>query len=132
MVISPYENQTHISIVEEKILMNIKRGMKRIWVVGSVLLVIGVVGLTIEEFPEKTTRFIDITESKDVKKKFTKKQKEVLNKVDQRIYEEKIKETLKIPLWGLGGLVFMWGLLYTGFWITSGFTGDKKKDETNE
>ena len=32
----------------------------------------------------------------------------------------------------IGGLLVWWGLLYTGFWIVSGFTNDKKKDETNE
>jgi hypothetical protein len=31
------------------------------------------------------------------------------------------------------GLVLMWGLLYTGFWISSGFSGgEKKKGETDE
>jgi hypothetical protein len=25
-----------------------------------------------------------------------------------------------------------WILLYMGFWVSSGFTNDKKKDETNE
>ena len=33
----------------------------------------------------------------------------------------------------IGGLLVWWGLLYIGFWISSGFSGDdKKKDETNE
>jgi hypothetical protein len=32
----------------------------------------------------------------------------------------------------VGGLLVWWRLLYTGFWIVSGFTNDKKKDETNE
>ena len=30
------------------------------------------------------------------------------------------------------GLLVWWGLLYIGFWISSGLKGDKKKDETNE
>jgi len=29
-------------------------------------------------------------------------------------------------------LLVWWGLLYIGFWISSGLKGDKKKDETNE
>ena len=33
--------------------MNIKRGLKRLWVVGSVLLVIGVIGMTMDTFPER-------------------------------------------------------------------------------
>ena len=112
--------------------MNIQRGLKRLWVVGSVLLVIGVIGLTIEQFPENPTdRFRDITENVEGKE-FTKEQKEVLRKVTKRLYEKKKKESLLIPLWGLGVLIFMWGSLYTGIWITSGFTNDKKKDETNE
>ena len=33
----------------------------------------------------------------------------------------------------IGGLLVWWGLLYIGFWISSGLQkGDKKKDETNE
>ena len=32
----------------------------------------------------------------------------------------------------IGGLLVWWGLLYIGFWISSGLKGDKKKDETNE
>ena len=30
------------------------------------------------------------------------------------------------------GLLVWWGLLYIGFWISSGLKGDKKKDKTNE
>ena len=64
--------------------MNIKRGLKRIWVVGTVLWVVVVIGMTIEEFPEKPTpRFIDITENVEVKE-FTKEQKEVLGKVQKK------------------------------------------------
>jgi hypothetical protein len=33
--------------------MNIKRGLKRIWVMGSVVLVIVTIFSTIDEFPEK-------------------------------------------------------------------------------
>jgi hypothetical protein len=50
----------------------------------------------------------------------------------KREYEKDKKESLLIPLWGLGVLIFMWGSLYTGIWISSGLSSDKKKDETNE
>ena len=122
--------------------MNIKRGLKRLWVVGSVLVVFGVVGLTIEEFPEKP-RYL--YEDKNPSKELLEEEKRLeyllkkrygedydLNKERKKEYVKEIKETLKIPLWGLGGLVFMWVSLYTGIWITSGFSSDKKKDETNE
>ena len=50
----------------------------------------------------------------------------------KREYEKDKKESLLIPLWGLGVLIFMWGSLYTGIWISSGLSKDKKKDEANE
>ena len=125
--------------------MNIKRGLKRLWVVGSVLLVIGVIGMTIDTFPErpKETKLGEIYKGElpptgFIDGRYEKKIKEVLRKVRKRINEvqkkfsKDQKETLLIPLWGLGVLIFMWGLLYTGFWVSSGFSSDKKKDETNE
>jgi len=34
---------------------------------------------------------------------------------------------------GIGVLIILWGLLYTGFWISSGFSGDdEKKGETDD
>ena len=123
--------------------MNIKRGLKRIWVVGSVLWVFGVVGLTIDEFPkkpfylyeDKNPSKLSLSEMKELeylsKQKYGKDYD--YNKETKKEYVKEIKETLKIPLWGLGGLVFMWVSLYTGIWIVSGFSSNnKKKDETNE
>ena len=34
--------------------------------------------------------------------------------------------------WFFGVPLFFWFLLYMGFWVSSGFSSDKKKDETNE
>ena len=140
--------------------MNIKRGLKRLWVVGCVLLVIGVIGMTISTFPEKPkeTKRVEIKrgdfyrdnnfsekttlEKNDhltrqavetILESSRKKKEELLRKARKRIYEEKKNKSLLSLLKGLGVLVFMWGLLYTGFWVGSGFSGDNKmKDDTNE
>ena len=109
---------------------------------GSVLVVVWVTGLTIQEFPEKP---VYLYEGKNISKERLKKMKRLeylskkkhgkdydYNKEKKKKYEKKRNVTLSYPLWGLGVLIFMWGLLYTGFWIVSGFTSDKKKDETNE
>ena len=69
--------------------MNIKRGLKRIWIVVSVLWVVAL-GFVKESNFDDVFHFYVI------------------------------------------GLFVWWGLLYTGFWIVSGFSSDKKKDETNE
>ena len=140
--------------------MNIKRGLKRLWVVGSVLWAIGVIGMTISTFPEKPkeTKRVEIKrgdfyrdnnfsekttlEKNDhltrqavetILESSRKKKEELLRKARKRIYEEKKNKSLLSLLKGLGVLVFMWGLLYTGFWVGSGFSGDNKmKDDTNE
>ena len=119
--------------------MNIKRGLKRLWLVGSVLLVIGVIGMTIDTFPErpKETNLGEINK-RETSPYLTHNFRQIPSPRDElkqlrtmkREYEKGKKESLLIPLWGLGGLVFMWGLLYTGFWISSGFANDKKKDES--
>ena len=121
--------------------MNIKRGLKRLWVVGSVLLVIGVIGMTMDTFPERpkekklgeiykretspylTHNFRQIPSPREELKQL---------RAMKREYEKDKKESLLIPLWGLGVLIFMWGSLYTGIWISSGLNKDKKKDEANE
>ena len=74
--------------------MNIKRGLKRIWVLGSV-------GLVIYPF------FFD--------------------KFPFPIFKE------LMGMWGILlyfpiSLMVWWGLLFLGFWISSGFSGDKKKE----
>jgi hypothetical protein len=74
--------------------MNIKRGLKRLWVVGSVLWVIVLCVLFYDKW--NTGRM----ESFDFGLVF-------------------------------GFPLFMWILLYMGFWVSSGFK-DKNKDETNE
>jgi hypothetical protein len=72
--------------------VNIKKGLKRIWVVGSVLWVVMWVGLIFD----KGSLFSGLG-------------------------------------FMIGGLSVGWGLLYTGFWISSGFSGDdKKKGDTDE
>jgi len=122
--------------------LNIKRGLKRIWIVSSVLVVVWVTGLTIQEFPEKP---VYLYEGKNISKERLKKMKRLeylskkkhgkdydYNKEKKKKYEKKRNVTLSYSLWGLGVLIFMWGLLYTGFWISSGFSSDKKKDENNE
>jgi hypothetical protein len=75
--------------------MNIKRGLKRLWVVGTVLWVVGVCSLFYEDL-------IDVRFSLDI-----------------------LGPLIWVPL-------FCWMLLYMGFWVSSGFSSDKKKDETNE
>ena len=50
--------------------LNIKRGLKRIWIVGSVLVVVWVTGLTIQEFPEKP---VYLYEGKNISKERLKK-----------------------------------------------------------
>jgi hypothetical protein len=135
--------------------MNIKRGLKRLWVVGSVLWIIGVIGVTIVTFPEQPKektelekekeqlikeldeRFIDKNKTEETKQ-YDKDVEALFNdtKLDELIelekYEKKKEKSLLILLTGLGGLILMWGSLYTGIWISSGFSSDKKKDETDE
>ena len=77
--------------------MNIKRGLKRIWVVITVLYFL-MVYWTIH------TNYKGITFDL-VKKDFL--------------------DVISIP-------IGFWVFLYVCFWITSGFTNNKKKDETNE
>jgi hypothetical protein len=113
-----------------------------LWVVGSVLLVIGVVFSTVDDFPEKPSY---LYEDKNPSKELLEKEVRLeyllklkygkdydYNKEMKKEYEEKRNVVLLYLLWGLGGLVLMWVLLYTSFWISSGFSNDKKKDETNE
>ena len=121
--------------------MNIKRGLKRIWVVLSVLWSIGIIGMTISTFPEQPKQY-----DKDVEELFsidkTEEDKQIDSILDELMkyekerdlekYEKKKEKSLLILLTGLGGLILMWGSLYTGIWISSGFSSDKKKDETNE
>jgi hypothetical protein len=83
--------------------MNIKRGLKRIWIVVSVLWVVG--GVSIMLLRMGTIGSND---------------------------PDRIKLFEGMLFWQGGGLLVWWGLLYTVFWIVSGFTNDKKNDETNE
>ena len=69
--------------------MNIKRGLKRFWVVGTVLWLL-LMGLI---FPEWNNPFL---------------------------------------YFYFGVPIGFWVLLYIGFWVSSGFSNDKKKDETNK
>ncbi len=73
--------------------MNIKRGLERIWIVVSVLWVVGIIWMGISSIKQEQEMFY---------------------------------------FYGVVILFVWWGLLYTGFWISSGFSSDKKKDETNE
>ena len=81
--------------------MNIKRGLKRIWIVGSVLVVVLVTGLTIQEFPEKP---VYLYEGKNISKERLKKMKRLeylskkkhgkdydYNKEKKKKYEKKRK-----------------------------------------
>ena len=70
--------------------MNIKRGLKRLWVVGTVL------WFSIFYFSPG-----NFDPSRDLGTFF-------------------------------GVPIVSWILLYMGFWVSSGFSSDKKKDETNE
>jgi hypothetical protein len=121
--------------------MNIKRGLKRLWVVGSVLLVIGVISMTMDTFPErpKETKLGEMYKSEtspylthNFRQVPSPREKLKQLKLMKREYEKDKKESLLISLWGLGVLIFMWGSLYTGIWISSGLSSYKKKDETNE
>ena len=76
--------------------MNIKRGLIRLWVVGSVLWVLFICFLSYED---GGIGFIGTPQ----------------------FYFENL---VSIP--------FLWLFLYMGFWVSSGFSSDKKKDETNE
>ena len=78
--------------------MNIKRGLKRLWVVGTGLWFIGFSFFTYEN--NKYSGLYDF-------------------------FGDYLIPLITVPL------VF-WILLYSGFWIISGFSSDKKKDETNE
>jgi flagellar basal body-associated protein FliL len=117
--------------------VNIKRGLKRIWIVGSVVFVIFIVGLTIYTFPEQLeeTKQVQVDDSltNEELSKIDEDLREFAKLVDELDYEDKKKDSLLILLKGLGVLVFMWGLLYVGFWISSGFSSDdRKKGETDE
>ena len=81
--------------------MNIKRGLIRIWFVVSVLWVVGV-------------SFIMLNQKTIGNDPYR------INMIEEMFLME------------VGGLFVWWGLLYTGFWIVSGFSSDNKKDETNE
>ena len=121
--------------------MNIKRGLKRLWVVVSVLLVIGVIGMTMETFPErpKETKLGE-TYKRETSPYLTHNFRQIPSPRDELKqlramkleYEKDKKKSLLIPLWGLGILIFMWGSLYAGIWISSCLSSDKKKDETHE
>ena len=77
--------------------MNIKRGLKRLWVVGTV-----VWGLFLCLSSWSQDSFIPLE--------------------------------LTFGEWSvvLGVPLVFWILLYIGFWVGSGFSNNKKKDETNE
>ena len=111
--------------------------------VGSVLWTITIIGFTIYSFPEKIrdSEPIQVQESfddNDFSAKGLTSGLEQYFKEDERraiinTYKKQKRESLLIPLYGLGVLIIWWGLLYTGFWISSGFSGDdKKKGETDE
>ena len=74
--------------------MNIQRGLKRLWVVGSVLWVL-LWGLIL---PERNNPFL-------------------------RFNIDSMYLVFGFP-------IGFWILLYMGFWVSSGFTNNKKKDET--
>jgi hypothetical protein len=78
--------------------MNIKLGLLRLWMVGTVLwfLFLFLLGLT-----DYNSITLDIIQLGDFTFIFS------------------------VPLG-------FWVFLYTGFWVSSGFTNDKKKDEINE
>jgi hypothetical protein len=87
------------------------------------------IGMTISTFPEQPKEKTELEKGLTLQEQLLKI-KEEENQLEK--YKEIRNNTLLLPLKGLGVLVFMWGLLYTGFWISSGFSSDKKKDETNE
>ena len=41
------------------------------------------------------------------------------------------QKNLFAVLIGIGGIIFWWVFIYTGFWIASGFRDKEKKDEKN-
>jgi len=90
---------THIPIVEEQIPMNIKRGLKRIWVVGTVVWFF----LCLMSFLDHNFKVFGL-------------------RIPELITDIYI---IVVPLGS-------WVFLYVCFWISSGFSSDKKKDETNE
>jgi len=77
----------------------IKKGLKRLWMVLSVFWFFDVFRVYMGNSYERTI---------------------ILN---QQVYG--IDQFAVISIFGL---VLMWGLLYMGFWISSGFSGDDKKE----
>ena len=78
--------------------MDIKRGLKRLLVVGTGFWIICFSFITYENYKK-------------------------LGGFD--LFERYLIPLITLPL-------VLWILLYSGIWITSGFSNDKKKDETNE
>ncbi len=119
--------------------MNIKKGLKRVWIVVSVLWVISVIGFTVYSLPDEerhhlikeiiTNQVNGLNASEEDKEKI-RLLKELAE--DDEVHENDKNKSLLLLLYGLGALAVWWGLLYTGFWITSGFSGDEKKGETDE
>ena len=84
--------------------LNIKKGLKRIWIIGSVLLFlfplftgIGIFGIEIDGFYGRSYEVSDMLQFLSVVTYFV----------------------ISIGLW--------WGVLYLGFWIARGFVDDDKK-----
>ena len=79
--------------------MNIKRGLKRLWVVGTILWYSILGSLVLRDYLDTHFSFFTTTED---------------------------------YYFIVGVPIVFWILLYMGFWVCSGFSSDKKKDETNE
>ena len=87
--------------------MNIKQGLKRLWVVATIFWYSFCGFLVLRDYRNDTTYWDD-----------------------PMYYTSRPPEVLFI-LFIVTPIVF-WTLLYMGFWVSSGFSSDKKKDETNE
>ena len=77
--------------------MNIKKGLKRIWIVGSVLV----------PFILMATSFV--------------------NDIDGLYGRGDILEFLSVVTYFVVSIGLWWGLLYLGFWIARGFVNDDNK-----
>jgi len=79
--------------------MNIKRGLIRLWVVGTILWYSIWGSLVLRDYLDNQFNFYISTED---------------------------------YYFSIGIPIVFWILLYMGFWVSSGFSSNKKKDETNE
>ena len=80
--------------------LNIKKGLKRFWIVGSVFWIL---------FPFSTNGYIFDT------------------RIDRFYGRSDIMEFLSMATYFVVSIGLWWGVLYLGFWIARGFIDDDKK-----